>query len=336
MAELYGFEPPRWEGMATVDACEGVIDGRVKGFVSLGGNFAHAVPERARMQKAWRGLGLSVQIATKLNRTHLLPGRATYLLPCLGRIDVDRQATGPQAVSVEDSTACIHGSRGKREPIGEHLLSEPAIIAGIAKATLRPNPRLDWDTWVGDYSLVRDAIERTWPDDFKDFNARLFKPGGFPRPLGARQRKWNTDTGKANFVTPRALDNRIEDGAGVYQLMTIRSDGQFNTTIYTIGDRLRGINGTRMVVLMHADDIAAAGLEEGQAIGLETVAGDGIERRVQGLRATSYDIPRGCIAAYYPECNPLIPLWHHAEDSKVPAAKSVPVRLLFPAAPAGD
>ncbi|CAL77705.1 putative formate dehydrogenase (C-terminal), related to acid resistance with formate dehydrogenase/DMSO reductase, domains 1-3 and ADC-like domain [Bradyrhizobium sp. ORS 278] len=327
LAELYNFEPPRWDGLSTVDACEAIIKGDVKGFVGLGGNFLRAVPETSLMEPAWSRLRLSVQIATKLNRTHLVPGEHTYLLPCLGRIEIDRQASGPQAVAMEDSTTCIHGSRGQRQPVAEGLLSEPAIVAGLAKATLAPNPNVDWDRWVGDYALIRDAIEQTYPDQFKDFNVRLFEPGGFPRPLGARERKWKTKTGKANFTVPKAALNPPEQGNGVFQLMTLRADGQFNTTIYNEDDRFRGVSGGRMVVFMNVQDIGELGLAQGDMIRLSTVADDGVERSLGGLQVVAFDIPRYSVAAYYPECNGLIPLWHYAEGSKVPAAKSVPVRI---------
>lgn len=332
LAELYRFAPPRWDGFSTVDACEAILKGDVKGFVSLGGNFLRAVPERSLMEPAWSKLRLSVQIATKLNRTHLVPGEITYLLPCLGRIEVDVQASGPQAVSMEDSTTCIHGSRGQRKPVAPGLLSEPAIVAGIAKATLDP-PHLDWDAWVGDYSLVRDAIERTYPEQFKDFNARLFQPGGFPRPLGARERKWKTPTGKATFTVPKAALNPPEEGGGIYQLMTLRADGQFNTTIYNQDDRFRGITGSRDVVFMNAEDMAELGLAPDDLVTLRTETTDGVERTLSGLQVVAFNIPRNSIAAYYPECNVLIPLWHYAEGSKVPAAKSVPVRITRDAAP---
>ncbi|WP_315720208.1 MULTISPECIES: FdhF/YdeP family oxidoreductase [unclassified Bradyrhizobium] len=327
LAELYAFEPPRWDGLSTVDACEAIIKGDVKGFVSLGGNFLRAVPERSLMEPAWSGLRLSVQIATKLNRSHLVPGAVTYLLPCLGRIEIDRQAGGEQAVSMEDSTTCIHGSRGQRQPVADGLLSEPAIVASLAKATLAPNPHVDWDAWVGNYALVRDAIERTYPDQFKDFNKRLFQPGGFPRPLGARERKWKTSTGKANFTVPKAALNPPEEGNGVFQLMTLRADGQFNTTIYNEDDRFRGVTGGRQVIFMNASDMADLGIMQGDLVRLSTVAHDGIERSLGGLQSVAFDIPRCSVAAYYPECNGLIPLWHYAEGSKVPAAKSVPVRI---------
>jgi molybdopterin-dependent oxidoreductase alpha subunit len=327
LAELYGFEPPRWEGLTTVDACKGILDGSVRGFIGLGGNFARAVPERGLMEPAWRRLRLSVQIATKLNRTHLLPGEATYLLPCLGRIEIDQQASGPQAVSMEDSTACIHGSRGQREPVGRDVLSEPAIVAGLAKATLPPNPKLDWDAWVGDYAKVRDAIEATYPQWFEGFNERLFQPGGFPRPLGARERKWNTPTGKANFSVPKSLSNLLEQGPDIFQLVTLRADGQFNTTIYTEDDRFRGVYGSRNVVLMNEADMERLGLAENDLVTLATAADDGVQRELPGLQVLPFPLPERCIAGYYPECNVLVPLWHYAEGSKVPAAKSVPVRI---------
>lgn len=327
LAELYGFEPPRWDGLSTVDACEGILKGEVRGFVSLGGNFLRAVPERSLMEPAWSHLRLSVQIATKLNRTHLVPGEITYLLPCLGRIEIDQQASGAQAVSMEDSTACIHGSRGQRRPVAEHLLSEPAIIAGLAKATLKPNPDVGWDAWVADYSKVRDAIERTYPDQFKDFNARMFEPGGFARPLAARERKWKTPNGKANFTVPKAAFAPPRESDGIYELMTMRADGQFNTTIYTEDDRFRGITGGRYVVFMNPADMEDDGLKSGDTVTLVTEAGDGVERSLSELQVVPYGIPRRSVAGYYPECNVLIPLWHYAEGSKVPAAKSVPVRL---------
>jgi len=327
LKELYGFEPPREDGLTTVDACQAILDGRVKGFVSLGGNFARAVPERSLMEPAWMKLRLSVQVATKLNRTHLLPGEITYLLPCKGRIEIDVQATGPQAVSMEDSTACIHGSRGMREPISKEMRSEPAIVAGIAKATLGSNPKIDWDKWVGDYSLVRDAIEATYPDQFRDFNKRMFTPGGFPRPLAARERKWKTPNGKANFTVPESLNNRLEQGPDIFQLITTRADGQFNTTIYSEDDRFRGVKGGRKVVLMNVADMKRLKLHEGDRVKLSTAVDDGVKREFGGLQVMKYDIPEKCILGYYPECNVLIPLWHYAKESKVPAAKSVPVRI---------
>lgn len=330
LAELYAFEPPRWEGKSTIDACEGIIKGEVKGFVSLGGNFIRAVPEREAMEQAWRKLRLTVQISTKLNRSHVVHGEISYVLPCLGRIEVIDETGGPQVVSVEDSTACIHGSRGMAEPASAHLLSEPRIVAEIAKAALEPNSRIDWDAWAGDLSLVRDAIERTYPETFKDFNKRLFQPGGFHRPLSARDRVWKTETGKANFVTPKSLAEDIdtpEARRDILQLITLRSNGQFNTTIYSYDDRFRGVYGTRRALLMNRNDIERLELHEGEVVNVVCEAGDDVHREVRGLVVFPYDVPEGCCAGYYPECNPLIPLWHHAIGSKVPAAKSIPVSV---------
>lgn len=336
LAEIYAFEPPRWEGLSTVDACQGILRGEVKGFISLGGNFVRAIPERNAMEEAWRNLRLTVQISTKLNRSHIVHGEISYILPCLGRIEVIAETTGPQAVSMEDSTSCIHGSRGIAEPASTHLLSEPRIVAELAKVTLDPNPRIDWDAWAGDLSLVRDAIERTYPETFKDFNRRLFQSGGFHRPLSARDRVWKTKTGKANFITPESLAEDIDvanDRRDVLQLITLRSNGQFNTTVYSYDDRFRGVYGTRQTLLMNRNDIDRLDLREGQIVNIVCEAGDDVHREVKGLVVTPYNIPEGCCAGYYPECNPLIPLWHHAVGSKVPAAKSIPVSVKPTASP---
>jgi len=324
----FGFTAPREKGLDTVGTCRGVIDGSVHAVVALGGNFLRAVPETAAMEASWPKLDLSVQIATKLNRNHLFPGRVTYLLPCLGRIEEDVQSAGPQAVSVEDSTSCIHGSRGKAKPASEHLLSEPAIVAAIAKRILPANPRLDWDAWVGDYALIRDAIEQSYPEVFPDFNARLFTPGGFWKGNKASERIWLTPSGKAEFLAPSCLSaTGFEEKQGRYRLMTLRSNDQFNTTIYGYHDRLRGVKGTRDILFMNSEDMEREGLSPGQKLTLSSDLGDGLERTRSGFIATPYDIPPGCLGAYYPEANILIPLDHHAEESHVPAAKSVPVRI---------
>ncbi|MDF2639026.1 MAG: formate dehydrogenase [Novosphingobium lindaniclasticum] len=328
IAEQYGFEPPRDEGMNTVKACEKIVSGDVKAFIGLGGNFIRAIPEREKMEAAWQNLRLTVQIATKLNRSHLINGEIAFLLPCLGRSEEDMQETGAQAVTMEDSLSCIHGSLGKNTPASEHLKSEVAIVAGMAKATLPPNPKVRWDEWTGDYAKIRDLIEETYPEQFHDFNARVFTPGGFYRGNSARERVWKTESGKAEFTVPKTMTSiGFEPAEGRYRLVTLRSNDQFNTTIYGYSDRLRGIEGTRDVVLMNPEDIAAAGLENGQVIALVSDARDGVHRQVDGLTVTPFLLPRGCIGAYYPEMNPLIPLWYHDEESKTPAAKGVPVRI---------
>jgi molybdopterin-dependent oxidoreductase alpha subunit len=327
---LYGFDPPQDKGLNCVEAAEGVMKGKVRAVFQLGGNLVRSLPDHGRLVPAWRKLRLTVQVLTKLNRSCLEHGEISYILPCLGRIEIDQQESGPQIVSMEDSTACVHASRGFAQPASEHLRSEPWIIAQLAKATLPVNPRVDWDSWVADYRRIRDAIERTYPDIFRDFNTRMFQPGGFHRPLAAKHREWKTKTGKANFVGPKSLAGGVDTAPGehdVFQLTTIRSQGQFNTTVYSDRDRFRGVSGSRMVLFMNSADIERAGLEEGAVVGLTTAIDDGVRRHVGGLTVHRYNIPRGCLAGYYPECNPLVPLSHHAEGSFVPAVKGVPVRI---------
>ncbi|OPF93386.1 FdhF/YdeP family oxidoreductase [Rhodopseudomonas palustris] len=328
MAEQFGFDPPRDKGMNTVEACHGFLEGKVRAFISLGGNFVRAIPERDAMEAAWTRMQLTVQIATKLNRSHLINGKAAYLLPCLGRTEQDIQATGPQAVTMEDTFSCIQGSIGLRKPASEQLKSELAIVAGIAKATLPDNPKLKWDDWVGDYGLVRDLIAESYPEMFHDFNDRMFTPGGFYKGNAARERIWKTESGKAEFTTPDRLNSiGFDDAPGRYRLMTLRSNDQFNTTIYGMSDRLRGIEGRRDVLLINPDEMARAGLSEGQEVWLEGDAGDGVHREAGPLRVTPFRLPDGCLGAYYPEMNSLMPVWHHDGPSKTPAAKSVPVRI---------
>ncbi|WP_036136958.1 FdhF/YdeP family oxidoreductase [Luteibacter sp. 9135] len=329
LAKQFDFEPPRDKGMGTVEACEGIIAGTVSGFISLGGNFVRAVPDREVVEAAWTTQALTVYIATKLNRSHLVHGKASYLLPCLARSEEDVQAGGSQSVSMEDSFSHIHGSIGKRAPASEHLLSEVAIVAGIAKATLPPNPAWRWDEWTADYGLIRDLIEQTYPDQFKDYNARMFDAGGFYRGNPARERDWKTETGKARFTTPSVLSAvGVGDAPGRYHLITMRSNDQFNTTIYGHSDRLRGLEGSRAVLLMNPADIDRDGLHAGQVVSLVGDAGDAASRAVGGLTVTPFNLPSGCVGGYYPEMNPLMPLWYHDVASKTPAAKGVPVRIL--------
>ena len=328
LRQLFDFEPPAKDGMNIVGATEALFEGRVKAFVCLGGNLVRAVPDRARMERAWSTQDLTVMISTRLNRSHLFPGKLAWILPCLARSDADEQASGPQAVSVEDSLSCIHGSIGKRTPASEHLLSEVAIVAGIAKSTLDPNPKLKWDAWTADYGLVRDLIEATYPDDFRDYNRRLFTPGGFYRGNKAHDRIWETDTSRAKFTTPGRLDALgFEDREGRFRLVTLRSNDQFNTTIYGYSDRFRGIEGKRDVVLMNPGDIAAIGLAPHARVNLVTDVDDGHDRRLRALELLAYDIPPGTVAAYYPECNALVPIGHHDRLSQTPASKAIPVRV---------
>lgn len=329
---LFGFQVPERKGLATVDACEGMLDGSVRGFIALGGNFLRAVPDTHRMEPAWSNLALNVQVATKLNRSHLLPGKQAWLLPCLGRIEIDRQEGIEQAYSTEDSTGCITGWKGTSEPAGELLRSEVAIVAGLAEATLGGTVRIAWDAWRRDYALIREAISQVYPDIFHDMETRMWEPGGFHRPVAASQRQWQTPSAKAQFITPAQLDedddvSPSEDDRQVLQLMTLRSNDQFNTTVYGYDDRFRGVRGTRSVVFLNRNDVIRLGMAAGDWVRLRTAVETDVRREVGPLQIIAYDIPEGCAAAYYPECNPLVPLWHHAQRSKVPAAKSVPITL---------
>ncbi|MGI4731519.1 MAG: molybdopterin dinucleotide binding domain-containing protein, partial [Janthinobacterium lividum] len=335
LAELYEFEPPRMKGWDTVESTEAVLRGEAQAFVGLGGNFVRAIPDHGRVEPKWRDLDLTVHIATKLNRSHLLPGKTSYILPCLGRIERDDQASGPQAVSMEDSFSHIYGSHGRVEPASPHLLSEPAIVAALALSTLEPNPKVPWGKWVGDYSLVRTAIENTYPELFINYNERMDTPGGFWKGNAASHRQWKTKSGKAEFNAPKVLnaagfdDGEVEGGGQRFRLVTLRSNDQFNTTIYGYYDRFRSIRGTRDIVMMGKADQAKLGVKEGDKISLVGDAGDGHDavRRVDGLTVIDYNIPEGCLGMYYPESNVLIALSHNAEESHVPAAKAVPVRV---------
>jgi molybdopterin-dependent oxidoreductase alpha subunit len=328
LAQMFDFEPPRETGLTTVDACAGIVDGSVKGFISLGGNFVRAIPDREVMEPAWRGQALTVYIAIKLNRSHLVHGRSSWLLPCIARSESDMQASGEQTVSIEDSFSHVYGSIGKRKPASEHLLSELAIVAGIAKATLPSHPKWRWDDWTGDYRLVRDLIAETYAEEFHDFNSRMFEPGGFYRGNPARERIWKTDSGKAEFTNPTVMSALgIGAAPGRFHLITMRSNDQFNTTIYGFSDRLRGLEGSRMILLINPDDMEKQGLKEGDVVSLVGDAGDDVKREVAGLTVTPFNLPEGCLGGYYPEMNPLIPLWYHDVASKTPASKGVPVRI---------
>ncbi|WP_420384567.1 FdhF/YdeP family oxidoreductase [Novosphingobium sp.] len=325
---LFGFDPPTEDGMNIVAAVQGLFEGKVKAFVSLGGNLLRAVPDQKRMETAWSAQELTVMISTKLNRSHLFPGKNAFILPCLGRFEADEQATGNQTITTEDSFSMISASIGDRPPPSDALKSELAIVTGIAKATVPARAELKWDEWTADYGLVRDLIEFTYPDDFRDYNARMYDAGGFYRGNGAHERIWKTPEGKAVFTTPGQLNSLgFKDAPGRYRLITMRSNDQFNTTIYGYSDRLRGLEGSRDILLMCPEDIDEAGLRDGQMLTLVTDVDDGQDRRLGGLKLTAYKLPRGTIAGYYPECNVLVPIGHHDELSQTPASKSVPVRI---------
>ena len=325
IGKVFGFEPPRAHGHNVVNAVQAMVDGRAKVFIGLGGNFVRAVPDWGVAEAAMRQLRLTVGINTKLNRGHLVHGKQALILPCLARSDIDMQAGGRQSVTVEDSMSMVHASSGLVEPPSEHLMSEVAIVCGMAKATL-PDCGIDWDFYAADYNRIRDKIEAIFPDLFADFNQRISHPGGFHLTNPPRQRVWNTVTGRANFmVFPGVEEDRSASDPAMLRLATLRSHDQYNTTIYSLDDRYRGVFGGRMVVFMNEADMQARGITEGDMVEIESLAEDGKRRVVRGFWAKPHNIPVGSIGAYYPETNPLLPLAYHDLKSGTPAAKSIPV-----------
>ncbi|MEA3105896.1 MAG: hypothetical protein QOI88_501 [Gammaproteobacteria bacterium] len=321
----FGFKPPRVHGHDALAAMQAIIDGRSKALICLGGNLAVALPDPAQCYRAMATLDLTVHIGTKLNRSHLLVGKQSFLFPCLGRTEQDLQATGPQSITVEDSMSMVHASSGKLRPASEQLRSEPAILAGMAHATL-PNSTVPWLDLLTDYDRIRSGIEAVFPD-FKDFNNRIRIPGGFRLPLPPTMRVWNTASGKAEFIAFQGVAEEIETAPDVLNLTTIRSHDQYNTTIYGLDDRYRGVFGRRDVLFINEEDLAARLLEHGDVVDVETAIPSGNCLRVTGLTAVAYDIARGSVAAYYPEANALVPLTYHDPLSGTPSYKSVPVRI---------
>ncbi|HCJ29061.1 MAG TPA: CbbBc protein [Pseudomonas sp.] len=331
LEKRFGFVVPRQPGHNVVEAIEAMLAGRSKVFIGLGGNFAQATPDSPRTHQALQQCRLTVQISTKLNRSHLTVGRDALILPCLGRTDIDRQANGPQAVTVEDSFSMIHASHGQLQPLSPLMRSEPAIIAGIAQATLGKQP-VDWGTLTEDYSRIRQLIAETIPG-FANFNQRLLAPGGFHLDNPAAARRWNTASERANFIAnplPESLlDEAVQDSGELpdLTLQTLRSHDQYNTTVYGLDDRYRGVKGQRRVIFVNAADIRRLGFEPGQKVDIQSLWNDGIERKVEGFTLLAFDIPSGQAAAYYPETNPLVPLTSHGIGSYTPTSKSVAIRL---------
>ncbi len=325
IARQFGFEPPRAPGLDTVEAIRAMHAGKVDVFVGLGGNFQAASPDTVYTTEALRRCRVTAHVSTKLNRSHLVTGAEAFILPCLGRSEVDLQEGVPQFVTVEDSMGCVHSSRGARRPPGERCLSEPAFVAGLATATLGERSKVDWERLAGDYDRIRDAIEAVLPELFRDYNRRIREPGGFVLPNTARERTWRTASGKAQFTAVPTPDIHIPDGW--LRLFTIRSHDQFNTTIYGLDDRYRGVQGERRVLFMNARDLAALGLEGGALVDVHGPSDEGRERVVHAFRAVEYDVPAGCVAAYFPETNPLIPHTRTAARSNTPASKLVEVRV---------
>ncbi|AIS19094.1 CbbBc protein [Pseudomonas rhizosphaerae] len=335
LEKRFGFDVPRSNGHNVVEAIHAMAEGRAKVFIALGGNFAQATPDSTRTAQALRNCELTVQISTKLNRSHLMHGKQALILPCLGRTDIDQQSEGPQAVTVEDSFSMVHASNGQLQPLSKQMRSEPAIVAGIAAATLGAQP-VDWNWLIGDYDRIRDLIADTLPG-FKDFNERLKHPGGFYLGNSAGARRWNTPTGRANFKPNRLpsdlIDERVRATGQVPDLImqSMRSHDQYNTTIYGLDDRYRGVRGQRDVLFANEADIIRLGFRPGQKADLVSLWEDGRERRVKGFTLLAFDIPAGQAAAYYPEVNPLVPLESVGEGSSTPTSKFVAIRLEQPA-----
>ncbi|ARO34127.1 oxidoreductase alpha (molybdopterin) subunit protein (plasmid) [Rhizobium sp. NXC14] len=326
----FGFAVPRNHGHNVLAAIGAMLDGSAEAFIGLGGNFARATPDSALVEKALRRLKLTVHIATKPNHSHLMPGEASFILPCLGRTEMDLNAAGSgQLVSVEDSMSMVHGSAGINRPASPHLLSEVAIIAGIAQATVGSSV-VDWAELADDYDRIRDHIAATIPG-FENYNARLRKPRGFHLRNSAAHREWQTPAGRASFSCPalpeETVHQRARRGEGRFALQTFRSHDQYNTTVYGLDDRYRGVYGERQVIFIHPADLKAMNAEAGDRVDVIGEHDDGIERIARDFRFVPYDIPRGSIAGYYPELNVLVPLGSAGEESDTPTSKSIMVSL---------
>jgi molybdopterin-dependent oxidoreductase alpha subunit len=318
----FGFDPPRDHGWDTVASIRAMRDGKVDVFFALGGNFAAATPDTAVTEQALSNCQLTVHVATKLNRSHLVHGREALILPCLGRTERDRQAAGEQFVTVEDSMSMVHSSRGRLLPGSDQLRSEVAIVTGLGQALFGDD--IGWNAMGSDYRLIRKHIEHVVPG-FHAFEERIAEPGGFTLPSPPRDtRSFATDTGRAHFtVNPLSA---VTVPPGHLLLQTVRSHDQFNTTVYGLDDRYRGIKGGRRVVFVCTDDLRDRGLQDGDVVDLISTWNDG-ERRAKAFRVVEYATPRGCAAAYFPEANVLVPLDSTAETSNTPTSKSIVIRL---------
>ena len=326
--EVFGFEPPRDWGHHTVESVEAMLAGTAKVFIGMGGNFVRAVPDTDRSYEAMRKLELTVGIATKLNRGHLVHGKDALILPVVARSERIETAKGEQFVTIEDSMSNVSASRGVLEPASPDLMPELEIVCRMAMAAL-PGSKVDWARYIDDYAAVRDLIAAVYPEIYAGFNQKIQAPDGFHLDVAPRRRVWKTPNGKANFLPLPGLHvNAVVDDPAMLRLATVRSHDQFNTTIYSYNDRYRGVYNDRMVLFMNAQDMADRGLKEYDKVALETISTDGIARRVEGLSVLDYPMPRGAIAGYYPELNPLIPLDYYDKTSGTPAAKSVPVRVV--------
>ena len=321
----FGIEVPREHGWDTVDSIRAMRDGRAKVFIGMGGNFVSATPDTEVTEAALRRCELTVQISTKLNRSHVVHGRTALVLPTLGRTDLDLQDGTKQQVSVEDSMSMVHLSTGRLQPVSDQLRSEVAIICELALELFGSDHPVPWAQFRSDYDRIRDAIGRVVPG-CAEYNRKVRGRNGFQLPHPPRDnREFHTGTGKANFAVNELEWPHIPPGRLLLQ--TLRSHDQYNTTIYGLDDRYRGIHNARRVVLAHPDDIAEFGFADGDSVDLISEFEDGIERRVTGFRLVAYSTPRGNAAAYYPETNPLVPLDHVAKGSNTPVSKAVVIRL---------
>ncbi|WP_028267406.1 FdhF/YdeP family oxidoreductase [Arthrobacter sp. MA-N2] len=330
LQQEFGFDPPRRPGVDSVDSIRGMRDGKIKVLVALGGNLVHAMSDTTAAEAAVRKTRLSVQISTKLNRSHAVVGEQAMILPTMGRTEIDRQAGGEQFVTVEDTVCAVHRSAGRLEPISGKVLSEVAIVCRMAGTVLGDKVPVDWQGFEANYDSVREHISHVVPG-FENFNQKARSRDGFVLPHGPRdERRFPTATGKAMF-TVNDLET-IQVPQGRLLLQTVRSHDQFNTTTYSMNDRYRGVKKGRMVLFAHHDDLAELGLSDGGYVDVHSEADDGVDRVLRRLRLIAYPTARGCVTAYYPEANVLVPLDSTAEGSNTPASKSVVVRL-EPAAP---
>ncbi|ANP72057.1 FdhF/YdeP family oxidoreductase [Cryobacterium arcticum] len=321
----FGFDPPREHGVDAVDTIRGLRDGKIKFFMAVGGNLVGAISDSQAAEAAMHGAEMTVQVSTKLNRSHAVVGDEALILPTMGRTEIDRQATGVQFVSVEDTVCAVHPSWGKVAPVSPDLLSEVAIVSRLARATLGTKVNVDWTGFERDYDLIREHISRVVAG-CEDYNIKIRQDGGFLLPNGPRDsRTFPTPTGKA-ILTVNDLEH-LDRPAGTLILQTLRSHDQFNTTIYGHDDRYRGIKKGRHVVFVNPNDLVELGLSDEQLVDVHGVHDDGVERVLRGFRAVSYPTARGCAAAYYPEANVLVPLDLVAEGSNTPVSKGVIVRL---------
>jgi formate dehydrogenase major subunit len=321
----FGFDPPREHGLDSVNAVKALRDGEARVFMGMGGNFVAAMSDTEVTEDAMRRADLTVHVSTKLNRSHVVHGREALILPVLGRSEQDRTGGREQRITVEDSMSAVHASKGPLSPASPHLRSEVDIVCSLALATLGDDHVVPWAAMRDDYTEIRRRISRVVPG-CEAYDEKVDQPGGFVLPHPPRDsRTFPTDVDRARFTVSPIDVLHVPEGRLLLQ--TLRSHDQFNTTIYGLDDRYRGISGGRRVVFVHRDDVVALGLTEGDLVDLVSEWTDGSERRAPRFRVVAYDQPRGCAAAYYPETNPLVPLDHVAEGSNCPSSKSVIIRL---------